>query len=76
MLNGESDTSLAGQRVLVTGGSGFVGRTLVAEFRRAGADVVVVDHRPFPGPSAGEITLVEGDLLDPAVLDRDRKSVV
>jgi UDP-glucose 4-epimerase len=61
------DESLAGQRVLVTGGSGFVGRSVVAEFRRHGADVVVVDRQPFPGDP---VPTVLGDLTDPSVRDR------
>jgi UDP-glucose 4-epimerase len=64
--NVQSD--LAGQRVLVTGGSGFVGRTVVAEFRRAGADVVVADREPFPG--APDVPVIRGDLTDPSVRDR------
>ncbi|HEX5407268.1 MAG TPA: NAD(P)-dependent oxidoreductase [Pseudonocardiaceae bacterium] len=56
-----------GQRVLVTGGSGFVGRSVVAEFQRRGVDVVVADRDPFPG--AG-VAWVPGDLTDPAVRDR------
>lgn len=59
--------SHAGQRVLVTGGSGFVGRSVVAEFRRHGIDVVVADRTPFPG---GGVPVVQGDLTDPAVRDR------
>lgn len=62
MRNGES-----GQRVLVTGGSGFVGRSVVAEFQRIGVDVVVADLDPFPGDG---VKLVQGDLRDPAVRDR------
>jgi UDP-glucose 4-epimerase len=58
------DESLAGQRVLVTGGSGFVGRSVVAEFLRHGADVVVVDRQPFPGDP---VPIVLGDLTDPSV---------
>ena len=58
---------LAGQRVLVTGGSGFVGRTVVARFRAHGAEVVVADRRPFPG---GDIPVILGDLTDPSVRDR------
>jgi UDP-glucose 4-epimerase len=58
------DESLAGQRVLVTGGSGFVGRSVVALFRRHGADVVVVDRQPFPGDP---VEIVLGDLTDPSV---------
>jgi UDP-glucose 4-epimerase len=54
------------QRVLVTGGSGFVGRSVVAEFRRHGVDVVVADREPFPG---ADVAHVRGDLRDPAVQD-------
>ncbi|HEX5115798.1 MAG TPA: NAD(P)-dependent oxidoreductase [Pseudonocardiaceae bacterium] len=52
---------------MVTGGSGFVGRSVVPEFRRLGVDVVVADRVPYPG--AG-VTMVQGDLTDPAVRDR------
>jgi UDP-glucose 4-epimerase len=61
------NNDLAGQRVLVTGGSGFVGRTVVAEFRRHGAEVVVVDRQPFPGD---DVPVILGDLTDPSVRDR------
>lgn len=58
---------MTAQRVLVTGGSGFVGRSVVAEFHRHGVDVVVADREPFPGDG---VTVVRGDLTDPAVRDR------
>jgi UDP-glucose 4-epimerase len=54
-------------RVLVTGGSGFIGRRLVRALIVAGADVTVADRRPFPG---GEVRTVVGDLCDPAVVAR------
>jgi hypothetical protein len=41
-------------RVLVTGGSGFIGRRLVAALTSAGAEVTVADLKPFPGPAGGE----------------------
>jgi UDP-glucose 4-epimerase len=63
----ESDTSLAGQRVLVTGGCGFVGRTLVPEFRRHGADVIVLDRQPYPG---ADVPTIRGDMTDPSVRER------
>ncbi len=58
---------LAGQRVLVTGGSGFVGRTVVPLLREHGADVVVADRVPYPDDA---VSTVPGDLTDPAVRDR------
>jgi UDP-glucose 4-epimerase len=56
---------LPGRRVLVTGGSGFIGRHAVAGLSHAGAQVRVVDLRPHPDPSAD---IVVGDIGDPEVL--------
>jgi UDP-glucose 4-epimerase len=58
---------LRGHRVLVTGGSGFIGRQTVAGLSRQGARVRVVDLNPHPDPS---VDLVQGDIGDPAVLER------
>jgi nucleoside-diphosphate-sugar epimerase len=56
--------------VVVTGSSGFVGRTVVAELVRRGRTVVAVDRRPGPGgghtaaPAGSTAPLVlTGDLL-------------
>lgn len=53
-------------RVLVTGGSGFVGRALVGRLAARGDAVRVVDLRPFPGPGVDALV---GDLRDPAVVE-------
>jgi len=57
-------------RVLVTGGSGFIGRRLVAALLAAGAEVTVADKRPFPGGPGQEVRMVLGDLTDPLVAAR------
>ncbi|HVB04788.1 MAG TPA: NAD-dependent epimerase/dehydratase family protein [Acidimicrobiales bacterium] len=53
-------------RVLVTGGSGFVGGHVVARLREEGHEVVVADLKPFPG---GDVETVVGDLRDKSVVE-------
>ena len=56
---------LEGRRVLITGGSGFIGRHAVAELARAGAQVRVVDLKAHPDP---DVDITIGDIADPEVL--------
>ena len=58
-------TPLAGRRVLVTGGAGFIGRHVVAALREADAHVRVVDLERHPDPA---VELVQGDVAEQAVL--------
>lgn len=57
---------LQGRRILVTGGSGFIGRHVVSDLSGADAEVRVVDLQPHPDP---EVDLVQGDITDPEVLE-------
>jgi UDP-glucose 4-epimerase len=62
-----SPSDLSGRRVLVTGGSGFIGRHVVSELSADGAQVRVVDLQPHIDPS---VEVVIGDIADPAVLEQ------
>ena len=51
-------------RVLVTGGSGFIGSHVIDKLRDAGHEPVVFDLQMSPHHAPGEIDTVIGDLLD------------
>lgn len=65
---------LAGKNVLVTGGAGFIGSTLVRELLNDKANVIVLDNF-LSGQKANleevqdSITILEGDIRDPALFE-------
>ncbi|CAM2797090.1 NAD-dependent epimerase/dehydratase family protein [Saccharomonospora xinjiangensis] len=64
-----SATHADSPHVVVTGGCGFIGRAVVAAFRRRGARVTIVDREPVPPHDEG-VVAVQGDLADPRVRER------
>ena len=58
--------ALADRRILVTGGSGFIGRQMVSAMAGAGASVRVVDLQPHPDP---DVETVIGDIADADVIE-------
>ncbi|QHC57579.1 NAD(P)-dependent oxidoreductase [Rathayibacter sp. VKM Ac-2760] len=57
-------SSLGGARILVTGGSGLIGRPTVAALQAAGAVVTVLDR----AAAEADVRSIVGDVTDPAVL--------
>ncbi|EHR63295.1 NAD-dependent epimerase/dehydratase family protein [Saccharomonospora cyanea] len=64
-----SATNTDSPHVVVTGGCGFIGRAVVAAFRRRGARVTIVD-RELVTPHDEGVVAVQGDLADPEVRER------
>jgi UDP-glucose 4-epimerase len=65
-VSARSGAQLTGRRILVTGGSGFIGRHVVSDLLDAGAYVRVVDLQPHPDP---DVEIVCGDIAEQDVLD-------
>ena len=55
---------LGGARVLITGGTGFIGRHLAARCVRLGADVAVLARTPEPQGRPDDVTVLHADLRE------------
>jgi NAD(P)-dependent dehydrogenase (short-subunit alcohol dehydrogenase family) len=73
------DLGLAGKTVVITGGSGGIGRGLLMEFAREGCNVVNASRdmisardrgrRQVPGPCKGTIVSIKTDITDRKSVD-------
>src|ERR1700739_2407745 len=69
MLHGMGDASLTTElgRVLVTGGSGFVGANLVTTLLDRGYQVRAFDPAPSPRAKHPRLEVLQGDVTDAAI---------
>ena len=68
MIDSQPSTKrIRGARVLVTGGSGFIGRSVCRHLTDAGAEVLNYDLKPWPGAHEGPRTIV-GNIEDSETL--------
>ena len=69
MLRGMGDASLTTElgRVLITGGSGFVGANLVTTLLDRGYQVRSFDRAPSPLPPHPQLEVLQGDITDTSV---------
>lgn len=60
---------------LVTGGAGFLGINLVRYLQARGHQVVSLDIAPFDYPERDSITVLDGDIRDPAAVQQAMRGV-
>ncbi|HZG68829.1 MAG TPA: NAD-dependent epimerase/dehydratase family protein, partial [Herpetosiphonaceae bacterium] len=64
------------QKVLITGGAGFLGINLIRYLDARGYDLVSLDIAPFDYPDMRDkITIITGDIRDRATVDRAMEGV-
>jgi carbamoyl-phosphate synthase large subunit len=59
-----ADLTMAGARVLVTGGAGVIARELLAQLSDMGATVLAIDRLPLPYAAPSGVEHVMGDLAE------------
>jgi nucleoside-diphosphate-sugar epimerase len=57
------------KRVLITGGSGFLGINLARHLLETGHEVVILDKEPFDYPEMDRVTIHLGDIRDEQILE-------
>lgn len=67
-MSSNANTQRSPRRVVVTGGSGGIGREIVARFLDEGCQVVNLDRLPPAEPSAPDCEFIAVDLLDVAAI--------
>jgi len=62
-------------RIFVTGGTGFIGRQLIAILLEQGYDVtLLMHHRNYNGPPHPNLSLIRGDIREPSSWEQSLKA--
>jgi len=57
-------------KVMVTGGGGFIGKALVRELVGRGVETLALGRNPYPDLAAMGVRCLQGDICDPAFLNQ------
>ena len=63
------------QKVLITGGAGFLGINLIRHLLARGYEISSLDVEEFDYPERGRIEPIKGDIRDKALVDRAMEGV-
>jgi nucleoside-diphosphate-sugar epimerase len=64
------------KKVLITGGAGFLGINLIRHlFHKGITDIVSLDLAEFDYPEKDKVTVIEGDIRDPAIVKQAMQGV-
>ncbi len=72
---GRRDAAPSAQRIMVTGGGGFLGRHIVARLLERGDKVRVLGRRPYPDLSKQGVDCRQGDIADADAVYRAMEGV-
>src|SRR5215208_6848 len=63
------------QKVLITGGAGFLGINLIRHLLARGYEISSLDVEEFDYPERGSIETIKGDIRDKALVDRTMEGI-
>jgi nucleoside-diphosphate-sugar epimerase len=75
MIDNESITNTSSDKVLVTGGGGFLGSAIVKRLVERGDRVISFSRRFYPELAAMEVKQIQGDISDKTAVEQSFKGI-